>query len=130
MSDSSETTKIIVYSRANCPMNRPVLQVLLAAQAGFDYVDIVQDEDARQRIREINAGDESVPTLVFPDGDTLTEPGPGDLRTKLGEMGYEVSAFASWRPYILASVGNPLLLVVIAAVAVLIRVLLQALGVL
>ena len=35
-------------------------------------------------------GYESVPTLVFPDGSTLTEPTNGGLQAKLGEMGYTV----------------------------------------
>lgn len=130
MSESPETTNIILYSRPNCPMNRPVLQVLLAAQASFEYVDIAQDEDARQRVREINDSNETVPTLVFPDGSTLSEPGPNKMRAKLQEMGYEVSAFASWRPFIFAAFGNPLLLLIMAVVAVIIRILLQVLGVL
>jgi hypothetical protein len=47
-------------------------------------VDIRQDEAGRARVREINAGCESVPTLVFPDGSTLTEPSPHALNLKLG----------------------------------------------
>ena len=130
MSDSEKTTNIILYSRPNCPMNRPVLQVLLAAQADIDYVDIAQDEDARQRVREINDGNETVPTLVFPDGSTLSEPGPNKMRAKLQEMGHDVSAFASWRPFIVAALGNPLLLLIVAVVAIVIRILLGVLGVL
>ena len=50
MSESAESTNITLYSRANCPMNRPVLQVLLAAQARIDYVDIAEDDAARQLV--------------------------------------------------------------------------------
>ncbi|MFN2148720.1 MAG: glutaredoxin domain-containing protein [Anaerolineales bacterium] len=50
----------------------------------YAYVDIRQDEAGRARVREINAGCESVPTLVFPDGSTLTEPSPHALNLKLG----------------------------------------------
>mgnify|MGYP001818030942 CR=1 FL=1 len=130
MSESAESTNITLYSRPNCPMNRPVLQVLLAAQARIDYVDIAEDDAARQRVREINEGNESVPTLVFPDGSTLAEPGPRKIRAKLQEMGFEVSAFASWRPYVLAALGNPLVLLIVAVVAIIIRILLGVLGVL
>ena len=111
-------------------MNRPVLLVLHAAQAGVDFVDIAQDEDARERVRDINDGNETVPTLVFPDGSTLSEPGPKEMRIKLQEMGYDVSTFTSWRPYIVAALSSPLILLAVAVVAVIIRLVLDALGIL
>ncbi len=49
----------------------------------YSYVDIHHDEPGRQRVREINHGNESVPTLVFPDGSTLTEPSLLTLQTYL-----------------------------------------------
>lgn len=130
MNTLNDTTDIICYSRRNCPMDRPVLLVLHAAQAGVDYMDITQDDDARLRVKDINNGNESVPTLVFPDGSTLTEPGPRQLHAKLQDMGYDVSTFAAWRPYVMATLGNPLILLAVAAVAVIIRIALNALGVL
>jgi hypothetical protein len=46
--------------------------------------------EARERVKTINHGYESVPTLIFPDGSTLTEPSAGELRRKLQGMGYTV----------------------------------------
>jgi hypothetical protein len=45
---------------------------------------------ARKRVQEINNGDESVPTIEFPDGEILTEPTTDELRQKLEELGYAV----------------------------------------
>ncbi len=67
--------------------------MLRRSKARYAYIDIRRDAQARDRVREINNGYESVPTLVFPDGSTLTEPPAGQLRRKLGAMGYPVPAW-------------------------------------
>lgn len=41
----------------------------------------------RQRVIEINNGFESVPTLVFADGSTLTEPNNDTLYSRLNTLG-------------------------------------------
>lgn len=58
--------------------------------AEYEYINIHQDELARERVREINQGYESVPTLEFADGSTLTEPSANELRKKLESLGYRV----------------------------------------
>jgi mycoredoxin len=57
----------------------------------YDYVDIYQDQQARERVRQINRGYESVPTIIFPDGSTLTEPTARELEAKLKEAGIRFS---------------------------------------
>lgn len=78
------------YGHATCPMVPPVWAVLKGAGVPYDYVDIHRDDAAREHVRTINNGYESVPTLVFPDGSTLTEPSVGVLQRKLGGLGYDV----------------------------------------
>jgi hypothetical protein len=46
---------------------------------------------------EINNGNASVPTLVFPDGSTLTEPSTAVLRQKLQSLGYAVPQPNLWQ---------------------------------
>lgn len=82
--------KIVLYGHPACPMLPPVWAMLKQAKVDFDYVNIHQDETGRQRVLEINSGYASVPTLVFPDGTTLTEPSAAKLREKLRKLGYEV----------------------------------------
>ena len=82
--------KIIVYGHPFCPMVLPVLKMLESSNVDFEYSNIHQDLEARERVTEINNGNESVPTLVFPDGSTLTEPSSGALKSKLEEFGYTV----------------------------------------
>lgn len=85
---------VVVYGHAGCPMVGPVIGVLKASGVPYRYADIHRDEVARERVRSINQGNESVPTLVFADGSTLTEPSTGALRRALEARGYHVPLMA------------------------------------
>ena len=85
------TEKIVLYGNVLCPMVPPVRSLLERAGAPYDYVDISLDRAARQRVLEINNGNASVPTLVFPDGGTLTEPKLSELTARLEALGHTVS---------------------------------------
>lgn len=84
------TGKIILYGHATCPSLPPTKAMLDRSGAPYEYINIRRDEEARDRVRTINNGYESVPTLVFPDGSTLTEPSSVALKRKLESLGYEV----------------------------------------
>ncbi len=96
LAEAQKQNLIILYGRPGCPMIPPVRGMLKRAKAGYLYVDISQDAPSRLKVREINNGSESVPTLQFPDGDTLTEPAISQLRAKLEEMGYDAPAAKPW----------------------------------
>ena len=49
-----------------------------------NQISIDGDPEARSMVMAINNGYASVPTLVFPDGTTLTEPTLAQLSTHLG----------------------------------------------
>ena len=86
--------KIVVYGHPFCPMVAPVISMLKQANVAYDYVNIYQDLEARQKVSEINNGYESVPTLIFPDGSILTEPSSRQLKFKLESIGYDVPTSA------------------------------------
>lgn len=71
------------------PLARGVLD---QANVEYEYIDIYDDQAARERLRQINRGYESVPTLVFPDGEILVEPSRRALEAKLASLGYDISA--------------------------------------
>lgn len=81
---------IFFFGHSACPSVPFVRIILERSGAAFEYINIHADEAGRARVREINNGYESVPTLVFPDGSTLTEPTMRTLREKLTALGYEV----------------------------------------
>ncbi len=86
---------IIVYGHPTCPNIGPVKGLLKQSNVKFEYIDIHQGSVAAAHVRAINNGNESVPTLVFPDGSTLTEPTVGELQSKLESLGYKVG-LAAW----------------------------------
>jgi len=48
----------------------------------YDYINIEEDEQAAAYVLRVNRGMQSVPTIVFPDGSILVEPGPHQLAAK------------------------------------------------
>jgi mycoredoxin len=86
--------KILVYGHPGCPAVGPVTAMLAQAKVAYDYINIRQDVQAAALVRSINQGNESVPTLVFPDGATLTEPSANALKRKLESLGYRVGLLA------------------------------------
>lgn len=72
----------------------PVKNMLKLSKVEFEYINIQQNAEAAARVKSINNGYESVPTLLFPDGSTLTEPSAGQLKRKLESIGYKVSPLA------------------------------------
>src|SRR5262245_20306137 len=85
---------ITVYGHPNCPSLGPIKGLLTQSKVNFEYIDIHQDSVAATHVRAINNGNESVPTLVFPDGSTLTEPTVKELQSKLESLGYTVGLVA------------------------------------
>jgi mycoredoxin len=85
---------IIFYGHPTCPNLGPVKGLLTQSKVKFEYIDIHHDSAAAARVRTINNGNESVPTLVFPDGSTLTEPTVRELQSKLKSLGYKVGLVA------------------------------------
>lgn len=85
-----EHMQIVLYGHSFCPMVRPVRHVLNEVNVPYTYVNIHQNEAARQQVRLLNHGNESVPTLVLPGGQTLTEPSIQELHRALAALGYDV----------------------------------------
>jgi mycoredoxin len=52
---------------------------------GIDFVevDIEQDEDAAETVMAVNGGNQTVPTVLLPDGSALTNPSIAELKARL-----------------------------------------------
>lgn len=118
------TGRIILYGRSGCGSVGPIRRVLDEVGAAYDYVDIYRDPEARSRVRDINHGNESVPTLLFPDGSTLTEPTLGALQARLREMGQ--AADVSPATSALALLSNPLLILAVVMLVLLAAIVLNS----
>ena len=87
---------LTVYGHPRCPMLVPIRQVLNHAGVSYTYINIHTDAEARTRVQEMNAGNETVPTLVFGDGMIVREPSVWQLRTKLAEDGIHIPSFTAF----------------------------------
>jgi mycoredoxin len=75
-----------MYGTAWCGDCRMAKRVLEQNKVAYHYVDIEQNEAARQYVVEVNRGNQSVPTIIFPDGSMLVEPSAMTLREKLASL--------------------------------------------
>lgn len=54
---------------------------------GIEYIEINIEEDpaAAEFVMSVNGGNQTVPTLRFPDGSALTNPSINDVKSTLGK---------------------------------------------
>jgi mycoredoxin len=56
---------------------------LEASGIKYDEVNIELDPDAADRVMELNRGNRTVPTVVFPDGTAATNPSVSEVHARL-----------------------------------------------
>lgn len=76
-------TPITLYTSRFCGHSLAVERFMKKHNIPFNQINIDGDAEARKHVKAINNGYASVPTLIFPDGSTLTEPSFRQLRAKL-----------------------------------------------
>ncbi len=72
-------TMIIMYGTEWCGDCVRSRRLLTNHNIPFQWIDIDKDKTARQFVRNINHGNSSVPTIVFPNGTILVEPSDDEL---------------------------------------------------
>jgi len=83
---SGQIPHILMYTTPWCGDCHRAKRVFAALGVPYHEIDIQQHPEAVQRVREINHGMQSVPTIVFPDGTVLVEPGARELEAKLRQF--------------------------------------------
>jgi thioredoxin reductase (NADPH) len=76
--------QIKVYSTVWCPDCKRAKKFLGEHRIPYENIDIEQDENAMAFVEKVNHGMRIIPTIVFPDGATLSEPSNAQLAEKLG----------------------------------------------
>ena len=79
-----KAANITVYGAYWCPDCRRSKQFLGEHQISYEWVDVEQDVAGEQFVIETNAGKRIIPTILFSDGTTLTNPPNAELADKLG----------------------------------------------
>ncbi len=83
---NENSTQIKMYTTQWCPDCWRAKSVMQDQGVTFEEIDIEDDEDAQDLVQRLNNGNLSVPTILFPDGDVLTEPSTTTLMTKLSAL--------------------------------------------
>lgn len=74
---------VVVYATAWCPYCYRLRQGLDEAGVVYDVVDVDDDERASAFVEGVNDGNRVVPTVLFPDGATLTNPAVPEVQARL-----------------------------------------------
>ena len=80
---TEQPSRIRMYTTNWCPDCWRAKQVMQSMRVDYDEININENEDAVDIVLELNNGNRSVPTIVFPDGSVLTEPSTPVLAQKL-----------------------------------------------
>jgi mycoredoxin len=78
-----EAGTVTMYSTTWCGYCRRLKSQLDGAGIAFTEVDIDEQPDAATFVRQVNDGDQTVPTVVFPDGSAATNPSLAEVRARL-----------------------------------------------
>ena len=74
---------ITVYSTTWCGYCRRLKFQLDSVGIAYTEVNIEEHPDAAAFVEQVNGGNQTVPTVVFPDGSATTNPSIADVRAKL-----------------------------------------------
>jgi mycoredoxin len=77
---------IRMYGTKWCPDCTRAKKVLGKYNVQYTFIDIEQDATAAAYVEKVNKGNKSVPTIIFPDGSILVEPGNAELERKLAAV--------------------------------------------
>jgi mycoredoxin len=82
---SANEQTIKMYVTTWCGGCRMAKRWFDARGIAYESINIEEDDKAAEYITRVNRGYRSVPTIVFPDGSILVEPGPRELASKFSE---------------------------------------------
>ena len=80
---SAPRDRITVYGVNWCPDCRQSRAVFEETNVPYVWIDIDDNKLGEKFVLATNRGNRSVPTIIFPDGSILVEPGSGQLRQTL-----------------------------------------------
>jgi thioredoxin reductase (NADPH) len=75
---------ITVIGATWCPDCRRAKTFLAGQRVAFDWIDLEEHPEATEIVERYNNGGRMIPTIIFPDGSHLSEPGNDELAEKLG----------------------------------------------
>lgn len=77
------SSAVTMYSTVWCGYCRRLKSQMDREGIAYRVVDIEADPAAAELVMSVNGGNQTVPTLVFPDGSALTNPSLAQVKQKL-----------------------------------------------
>ena len=78
-----EPGSVVMFSTVWCGYCQRLKAQMMRGDIPFTEVDIEADSAAADFVENANAGNQTVPTVVFPDGTTMTNPPFKEVSAKL-----------------------------------------------
>jgi len=79
-------TDFVMYSTQGCGYCKRLKSMLNADGIAFTEIDLEQDPEAAAIVERVNNGNQTVPTLVFSDGESMTNPSVAKVKEKLASL--------------------------------------------
>lgn len=88
---SEETTNngadaLTLYTTTWCPFCTRLKKLLDEKEIGYIEIDVEEDAEAAAFVESVNDGNRVVPTALYSDGTTATNPPASQVRAKLAEL--------------------------------------------
>ena len=80
------TQPLTMYTTTWCGFCKRLKRQLAAEGIEMVEIDIEKDPAAADYVMSVNGGNQTVPTVLFPDGSALTNPSAADVRERLQEL--------------------------------------------
>jgi len=75
---------VVMFSTTWCGYCTNLKSQLDRAGVSYSEVNIEEVEGTAELVAAMNGGNQTVPTIVFPDGSTATNPSLADVRARIG----------------------------------------------
>ena len=79
-------TNFVMYSTQWCGYCKRLKAMLNQDGITFTEIDLEHDADAAAIVERVNNGNQTVPTLVFSDGEAMTNPSVAKVKEKLAAL--------------------------------------------
>lgn len=81
-----DTAALTLYTTTWCPYCSRLKKLLDEKEIGYTEVDVEADAEAAAFVESVNDGNRVVPTALYSDGTTATNPPASQVRKKLEEL--------------------------------------------
>ena len=79
-------TQIVMYSTEYCSDCMRAKKFFEANNVPYLRIGLESNAEATEFVMQVNNGYRSVPTIIFPDGSVLVEPGWAELQAKIAQQ--------------------------------------------